>query len=235
MNLIKKVTLILLLIMIVVISENYVRSKRTIEYQDVEQTSTGIERILVQYEEIQDLFSAPRIPFLPKGSRIETESEIKYTERKPTPEPVETTPTPIPIYDIALSQELQEYTYKIAQEYSINYELVLSVMFVESSYRDWITGGSGERGLMQIHPINFPKLRQELGITDFYNPKQNILAGVYMLADLNDKYEDVDRILMAYNMGESGARRVISRGISKSRYSINIRRVREKLMHEGGL
>lgn len=136
----------------------------------------------------------------------------------------------MPEYDIPLSKELQEHTYNLCKEYSIEYELVLSVMFKESSYKEGVTGSAGERSLMQIHPINFPRLKEELGITNFYDSKQNILAGIFMLTELQNKYNDVVRVLMAFNSGESGARELVGNGITSTKYSRDIMEYRKELM-----
>ena len=126
-------------------------------------------------------------------------------------------PEPI-FYDIPLSVELQEYTQKVCQQYKVSYELALAVMYTESSYRIDATNGKSH-GLMQIHEINFANLSDKLGISDFNNPKSNILAGVYMLAQLTAKYDSLHLVLTAYNRGESGLNRLMGKGITESKYS----------------
>jgi soluble lytic murein transglycosylase-like protein len=82
--------------------------------------------------------------------------------------------------------------------------------------------GSHDRGLMQINSCNFDWLREELGITDFYDPRQNIQCGCYILGLLNKKYDNIHRVLMSYNMGESRTRELWQQGIYSSRYSREI-------------
>lgn len=91
---------------------------------------------------------------------------------------------------------------------------------------------SSDYGIMQINKINHEWLTEELGITDFLDPEQSILSGVYMLSDLTRKYEDPHRILMAYNMGERGARDYVSRGNTSSSYSRYIIQRRAELLEE---
>jgi soluble lytic murein transglycosylase-like protein len=79
--------------------------------------------------------------------------------------------------------------------------------------------GSHDKGLMQINSCNFDWLHEELGITDFYDPRQNIQCGCYILGLLSQKYTNVHRILMSYNMGETQTRKLWNRGIRSSRYS----------------
>ena len=46
----------------------------------------------------------------------------------------------------------------------------------------------------------------ELGITDLFEPYQNIELGVYIISNLAADYDDLYAVLMAYNEGEfSGA------------------------------
>ncbi len=163
-----------------------------------------------------------------------TEPEIIMSA---SPEIVEEPIIEIPIrpeYDIGLSEELQEYTYQLCLEYEVSYEFVLAIMYCESSFRDWIKGTAGEFSLMQIHPINVPRLRQELGIKDFMNPKQNILAGVFLISELNEIYNNnMQEVAVAYNAGITGQKTLADSGIHKTRYSIKVKRVMEMLISEG--
>lgn len=121
-------------------------------------------------------------------------------------------------YDIPLSYELQEYTQTVCQQYNVPLELALAVMAKESSYQvDAVNGKS--YGLMQIHEINFSRLSDKLSITDFNNPQNNILAGVYMLSELTAKYDDLHKVLMAYNHGEAGAKKLWREAIYSTDYS----------------
>src|SRR5690606_9641498 len=105
----------------------------------------------------------------------------------------------MPYYDIPLSKELQEYTYKKCQESMVPYELVLAIMKVESNYKSDLISRTNDYGLMQINKVNHGWLKKKLGVTDFLDPKQSIDCGVYMLKELFDKYSDEHKVLMAYN------------------------------------
>ncbi len=107
--------------------------------------------------------------------------------------------------------------------YGIDSNLVKAVIGKESSgdptARNQNRNGTHDRGLMQINSCNFKWLSEELGITDFYNPRQNIRAGCYILGLLSKKYDNVHRVLMSYNMGEKRTRQLWRQGIYSSRYS----------------
>ncbi len=136
------------------------------------------------------------------------------------------------IYDIPLAEELQAYTFSLCEEYGTDYEMVLALMNRESEYTTGAISKTGDYGIMQINKINHKWLTEELGITDFLDPEQNILSGVYMLAELTEKYDDLHRILMAYNMGERGARDYVARGNASSSYSRHIVQRRAELLEE---
>ncbi len=102
-------------------------------------------------------------------------------------------------------------------EYNIDFAFTMGVIFTESSFRPNADSGSSV-GLMQINRINHGWLSERLGITDFFDPEQNVTAGLYMLRDLFEKYEDPAMVLMAYNMGEAGAKRLWNKGIYSTDY-----------------
>lgn len=125
--------------------------------------------------------------------------------------------------NISLDPIYQIYTYAKCQEYGVDFDLVLSIIDSESSgiTRAYNSNknGSHDKGLMQINSINYAWLSRELGITDFYNPFQNIHCGVFMLADLMDRHTELHDILMCYNMGERRTRELNVQGIYTSKYS----------------
>ncbi len=132
-------------------------------------------------------------------------------------EEVEQVPT---IYDIPLDTELQSYTYDLCVEYGVEeyYPLMLAVMWHESNFNEKVVSETNDYGLMQINKINHKWLSEKFGITDFLDAKQNIKAGVYMLSTYLLKYEDIDKALMAYNLGETGARRYWNAGKYTTKY-----------------
>ena len=132
------------------------------------------------------------------------------------------------LYDIPLDTELQNYTYDLCVEYSIEeyYPLMLAVMWHESNFNEKAVSETNDYGLMQINKINHKWLSEKFGITDFLDAKQNIKAGVYMLSTYLLKYEDIDKALMAYNLGETGARRCWSAGKYTTKY---VQLTRERL------
>ena len=134
-----------------------------------------------------------------------------------------------PYYDVPLTEELQDYIFDLSEEYGVPAEVVFAVIKTESSYRPNTVGKAGEKGLMKIHPVNFEQLEETLGITDFTDPKQNILCGVYMLSKLYAKYDTTTEVLMCYNCGERGAKNLWKKGITKTAYTEKINTAMEGL------
>ena len=64
------------------------------------------------------------------------------------------------------------------------------------------------------------------------DPYQNIAFGVSLLANLCRLYNDEHRILMCYNFGEEGARKVVGRGIESSRYSRKVVEYKNNIIGE---
>lgn len=134
--------------------------------------------------------------------------------------------------DIALSPELQDYTRSVCHNYGVPFELALAVMQTESSYRLNAVNGQSY-GLMQVHKINWPRLSDKLGIDDFMEPKNNILAGVYMLSELISKYGEYEAVLLCYNRGEAGAAKCWEKEIFSTAYSEKVLKIYKDFLWQG--
>lgn len=121
-----------------------------------------------------------------------------------------------------LSEELQEYTYYLCKAYLVDFDFVMAVMCIESQFTSNIISKTDDYGLMQINIINHAWLSSELGIDDFSEPYGNIYAGVYILRGLFEKYEEPERVLMCYNMGEYAANVLWEHGVHSTDYSEKI-------------
>ena len=157
-------------------------------------------------EEIQE---APAVE--PEEAVQETEPEMDAPEPSEEPEPV----SPYPTDEISLSYDLQLEAQAAAEKYGVPLDLLLSVMFHESSFNPGATNGTCW-GLMQIHNMNFSWLEGLLaddGVCDIqYDPVSNIRAGAYLLGVLYEKYGDWNKALMCYNCGEGTAMELWAQG-----------------------
>lgn len=127
--------------------------------------------------------------------------------------------TPIDCEICELTEELQEFIYYICSGYHVDFALILAVIKVESSFEIDAVSATNDYGLMQINQRNHNWLTEKLGITDYLDPYQNVYAGVFILRMLFEKYNDVNKVLMAYNMGETGASRLWENGIYETDYT----------------
>ena len=119
--------------------------------------------------------------------------------------------------DIPLSHELQDVALAACEEYGVLPDVLFAVMEVESGYQ--LDAQNGEcYGLMQIHSINLPWLQEQIGVTNLSDPAQNIEAGAYILGGYLERYSLTDS-LMAYNLGEGGAKAQWEQGIHETAYT----------------
>jgi soluble lytic murein transglycosylase-like protein len=76
--------------------------------------------------------------------------------------------------------------------------LVHSVISVESGFNPLAVSPKGAQGLMQL----IPATARRFGVTDSFDARQNIEAGVKYLRYLQDMFKDDKLALAAYNAGE---------------------------------
>src|SRR5215203_2849941 len=94
---------------------------------------------------------------------------------------------------------IDSYIVDSSQRYAIDPLLIYSQMHQESSFKLRALSYKGASGLMQLMPAT----ARRLGVTNIYDPKQNIEGGVkYMRMLLNMFSGDVNLALAGYNAGE---------------------------------
>jgi len=86
---------------------------------------------------------------------------------------------------------------KAARDNNVDPLLVHSIIQVESNYNPYAVSPKGAQGLMQL----MPPTARDLGVSNSFDPRQNIEAGVRYLKYLQDLYKDDRLALAAYNAG----------------------------------
>jgi soluble lytic murein transglycosylase-like protein len=82
--------------------------------------------------------------------------------------------------------------------------LLRAVIVVESGFNSRAVSKRGAVGLMQLMPATASRF----GVSDLYDPKQNVHAGASYLKFLMDRFgHDVRLALAAYNAGEDAVER----------------------------
>lgn len=137
-------------------------------------------------------------------------------------------------YNIPLSHDVQDHLFYECSKYGVSVALMVALIECESSFRPNADSGSSV-GLCQINRNNWSNLSKVLGITDFFDPKQNITCGVYMLGGLLQSYgtstEGCHHALTAYNRGENGAKKFYKKhGTYHSSYSNKVMAAYEKYL-----
>lgn len=130
--------------------------------------------------------------------------------------------------DVKMDNDLQEFIYYISTGYNLDFTLVMAVIQHESSFNPSVISRTNDYGLMQINKINHEYITETLGITDFLDPYQNVRSGVFILRKLFERYEDANMVLMAYNMGEKGAKRLWDKGIYDTNYTTSILNIQQQ-------
>jgi hypothetical protein len=127
---------------------------------------------------------------------------------------------PLPVYyDIPLDTDLQDYIRELSEDKNVPMELILAVIYTESNFRITAISKGGDYGLMQINSQYHDYFSEKYGVTDFLDPYQNVYCGTSILAEHLEKYENIHRALMAYNMGAGGAKKAWDNGIYSTQYS----------------
>src|SRR3984885_6209596 len=100
-------------------------------------------------------------------------------------------------------QDMRGLVAEAAKNFDVNPLLVDSVIQVESNYNPFAVSPKGAQGLMQL----MPGTAQRFGVTDSFDPKQNIEAGVRYLKFLQNTFQDDRLAIAAYNAGEKAVAR----------------------------
>lgn len=120
-------------------------------------------------------------------------------------------------------EKMQIYTRCLCKQYDVPYALVLAIIEQESGYEFDKTGDGGQsKGYMQIYEKWHIERMEAEGVTDLFNPYQNIRVGLNCLREIQDKYlasSGENCVLMVYNMGERGAKKLWAKDIYSSVYS----------------
>lgn len=87
---------------------------------------------------------------------------------------------------------------RASRKYGVDVGLIKAVIKAESDFNPHAVSHAGARGLMQLMPAT----ARSLGVSDSFDPEQNVMGGTRFLKDLLKRYDgNVDAALAAYNWG----------------------------------
>jgi len=113
---------------------------------------------------------------------------------------IRATRTATPEYSHVYDSIVQEH----ASRHALRPELVRAVIQVESGFNPQARSPKGAMGLMQLMPAT----AKRLGVSNAYDPAENIRGGCKYLRQLLDRYDGDEQLaLAAYNAGEGAVDR----------------------------
>lgn len=104
----------------------------------------------------------------------------------------------------AQSSNVEELIEAFSNQYNIDSDFIKAIIKQESGFNSNATSKKGAMGLMQL----MPSTAEAMGITNAYDPSQNIEGGVKYLRGLLDKYDNNKELaLAAYNAGPTAVKK----------------------------
>ena len=127
-----------------------------------------------------------------------TPDEVPY----PEPAPDQPDLPGDPVIAVPVSTRFSDVIEPLAVRHGVPSRLVRAVVEVESNYDSKARSRKGAMGLMQLMPAT----ARRYALTNPYDPRENLDAGIRHLRSLLDRY-DVRLALAAYNAGEGAVQR----------------------------
>ena len=128
----------------------------------------------------------------------------------------------VTFFDVPLSHSLQRYIYEVCADEEVPVSLVIAMIDHESKFNPEEVSSTNDYGLMQINACNHSELEEQYHSADMLDPYQNVFCGVKIIGSYIKTYSDYSKALMAYNMGEYGAKKAWENGITSTSYSETI-------------
>jgi soluble lytic murein transglycosylase-like protein len=128
--------------------------------------------------------------------------EIDHFESMPVDakpdDPASQTKLQAPAENVQGQIDLNEVVKAASRTYSLNPDLVNSVIRAESGFNVRAVSPKGAQGLMQL----MPQTASELGVRNAFDPQANVEGGTRYLRELLERYNfDLIKALAAYNAG----------------------------------
>ncbi len=134
-------------------------------------------------------------------ARVSRTPFLKTAANGITPRTIQTSfsvPTELSAFERANREKITEMIREVSARYRVDAALVRAVIQTESNWNTNAVSRTGALGLMQL----IPGTAQQLGVSNAFDPQQNLDGGVRYLHMLLERYNgDLDKALAAYNAG----------------------------------
>jgi soluble lytic murein transglycosylase-like protein len=166
-----------------------------------------------------------------RGTLVFVNDEAPAAKPAKNAKPAENQPTAPTSQRPRTPQDLDKIVEDTAQKHRVDPRLVRAVISTESNWNAGAVSRTGALGLMQL----IPGTAQQMGVTDAFDPAQNVDGGVRYLGMMLARYNgDVHKALAAYNAGPGAVDR--SGGIPRIAETQNyVQKVTSAYMGDNGL
>lgn len=151
--------------------------------------STSVEMVIDQTMELMEEMKDPALDSIPVAADYE-QARLYSSQLKEEMEDIQSGAV-MALYDQPLLPlDLNIYMYQMATKYEVSYTALMAIAHVESDgnfNNHGVIGCSGDEGIMQINPANYPVLCAELGFTPEQikdDDKANIECAAFLLRDI---------------------------------------------------
>lgn len=92
---------------------------------------------------------------------------------------------------------------RASEKYNVDKSLIYAIIKAESNGNNKAISKTGAKGLMQL----MPETAQDLGVSNVFDPTENIFGGTKYLSQLLARFNNVDLAIAAYNAGPENVKK----------------------------
>jgi len=173
----RRVSDLTLVLIVFIIGLSIVAATEHIKYTNLTDKCVQYEKVLAQNEQTLN--------------QIENDYDKNITDSI-----IRLNPKVDPIIVVQLQKSIKTYS----KQYNLPPELIISVIYRESTFKPTVVSSAKCIGLMQINPKAHADKIKVMGITrnEIFHIDNNIHLGCWILRDYIDKYKSVDKALKKY-------------------------------------